>query len=87
MNKQKKNKIIFIVFVSIFATLWFASLLFLGFATFSETITTAIQNAYSNVFKNKTLNLMKVTIWSTLLTTTGLVVTLLFQDIKKKYAK
>ena len=83
--KNKTEKIWFIVLVSLFATLWLASLVFLGFATLSETITSSIENWYSTTFENKTLDLMKVSLWSTVLTTFSLTVTLLFKEIKKRY--
>ena len=85
MKKSKKNKIVFIVLVSTFATLWVASLLFLGFATLSDSITNSIQTWYANAFKEKTLNLLKFSMWSTILTTFALVVTLLAKELKKKY--
>ena len=87
MNNKKSHKIVFIVFLSLFATWWVASLVFLGFATFSENITESIQAAYAKAFKDKTLDLMKVTIWTTFLSTACLVTTLLFDDVKKKYLK
>ena len=87
MNKERKNKIVFIVFVSVFAFFWVASLLFLAFSVFSDNITNAIQSAYSKAFKEKTLNLFKVSFWSTLISTVLLVITLLFDEVKKKYLK
>lgn len=84
MNKNKK-KVWFIVLVSIFATFWVASLVFLGFATLSENITNAIETAYSKVFEEKTLNLLKVTLWSSVISTFALIVTLLAKELKKKY--
>ena len=85
MKKSKKNKIIFIVLVSTFATLWVASLLFLGFATLSDSITNSIQTWYANTFEEKTLNLLKFSMLSTIITTFALVVTLLAKELKKKY--
>jgi ABC-type phosphate/phosphonate transport system permease subunit len=85
MKNSKKKKIWFIVLVSIFATLWATSLLFLGFATLSDSITDSIQTWYSNKFEEKTLNLLKVSMWSTVLTTFALTVTLLAKELKKKY--
>ena len=87
MNKKKGNKIAFIIVASILAVLWVASLVFLAFAVYSADITSAIQNAYAKVFKDKTLNLFKVTLWSTMITTVLLVGTLLFDEVKRKYVK
>lgn len=83
--KNKRKKICFITLVSLFAFLWISSLLFLGFATLSDSITTSIESWYATKFEEKTLNLMKVSLWSTVLSTFALTVTLLFQEIKKRY--
>ena len=86
MKNSKKNKIWFIVCLSVFGFLWLVSLIFFGFATLSENITESIQNWYSSIFEEKTLNLYKVSLWGTVLSTTALLITLLFKDIKKRYA-
>ena len=88
--KKDKKKIIFIVVLSVFLTLWVASLVFLGFATLSESITESIQNWYSEKFSDpegtvKTLNLLKVSTYATIITTASVVITLLFKEIKKRY--
>lgn len=83
--KNKTRKIWFIVLVSLFATLWLTSLVFLGLATLSDSITDSIETWYTTTFEDKTLDLMKVSLWSTLLTTFALTVTLLFREIKKRY--
>ena len=85
MNKKTK-KICFIVLVSLFALLWVTSLVFLGFATLSESITNTIETWYSEKFTDKTLDLMNVSLWSTVLSTFALTVTLLFKEIQKRYA-
>jgi hypothetical protein len=87
MKKNNKKKVWFIVLVSIFSVLWVASIVFLGFATLSETITDAIESAYSSTFTDKTLNLLTVSMWGVVLSTIALVITLLAQEIKKKYLK
>ena len=84
--KNKKQKIWFIVLVSLFATLWVTSLVFLGFATLGPSVTDKIQTWYAETFENKTLNLMNVSLWATVITTFALTVTLLFKEIKKRYA-
>ena len=84
---KKKKSVLFIILVAVFATFWLASLLFLGFATFSDTITGAIEQAYSNVFKEKTMSLLSVTLWSTTIFTAALLITLLWDEIKRKYLK
>ena len=83
--KNKTRKICFIVLVSLFTTLWLTSLVFLGFATLSDSITKSIETWYSTTFENKTLELINVSLWSTLLTTFALTLTLLFKEIKKRY--
>ena len=83
--KSKTKKIWFIVLVSLFATLWVSSLVFLGFATLSDNITGSIESWYAKTFQDKTLNLMKTSLWGTVLTTFALTVTLLFKELKKRY--
>ena len=68
-----------------FGLLWITSLVMLGFATLSENITTSIETWYANTFEEKTLNLLKVSLWSTVITTFALTVTLLAKEFKKKY--
>ena len=85
MKNSKKNKIIFIVLISTFATLWVASLLFLGFATLSDSITNSIETWYAVKFEEKTLNLFKFSMWTTIISTLGLIFTLLSKELKKKY--
>ena len=85
--KEKKKKIWFIVLVSIFATLWVASLVFLAISTLNYDITEKIQTAYANKFEDKTLNLFKLSFYSTIITTAGLLITLLFKELRKKYLK
>lgn len=82
---KKNKKIWFIVLVSIFATLWAASLVFLGFATLSETITDSIETWYSTKYEEKTLNLFKISMWSTFINTVLLSFILLYKEFKKKY--
>ena len=82
---MKKKKVWFIVLVSIFATLWLTSLVFLGFATLSDSITTSIETWYSTKFEEKTLDLLKVSMWATLVNTIALMFVLLYQEFKKKY--
>ena len=84
--KSETKKILFIVFVSLFATLWVTSLVFLGFATLSDNITGSIESWYAKSFEGKTLNLMKTSFWGTLLTTIALTITLLFKELKKRYS-
>ena len=84
MNKNKKRTW-FIVLVSTFATLWVASLVFLGFSTLSENITNSIESWYATKFEEKTLDLFKVSSWSTILTTCALMIVLLAKELKKKY--
>lgn len=88
--KKDKKQIAFIVVLSIFLLLWVTSLVFLGFAALSETITESIQSWYSEKFSNpeeivKTLNLLKVSTYATIITTSAVVITLLSKEIKKKY--
>ena len=83
--KNNKKKIWFIVLVSIFATLWITSLLFLGFSTLSESITNSIETAYANRFEESTLNLQTTSMWATVITTSALTITLLAKELKKKY--
>ena len=88
--KKDKKQIAFIVVHSIFLLLWVTSLVFLGFAALSETITESIQSWYSEKFSNpeetvKTLNLLKVSTYATIITTSAVVITLLSKEIKKKY--
>ena len=84
MNKNKKRTW-FIVLISVFATFWVASLVFLGFATLSENITNSIETWYADTFEEKTLDLFKVSSWATIINTFALVVTLLSTELKKKY--
>lgn len=83
--KNKTKKIWFIVLVSLFGALWLASLLLLGFATLSDSITNSIETWYAKTFEEKTLNLMKVSMWATVISTFALTVTLLFKELKKRY--
>ena len=88
--KKDKKQIAFIVVLSIFLLLWVTSLVFLGFAALSETITESIQSWYSEKFSNpeetvKILNLLKVSTYATIITTSAVVITLLSKEIKKKY--
>ena len=90
MMKKDKKQITFIVVLSIFLLLWVTSLIFLGFATLSESITDSIQSWYSEKFSDpegttKTLNLLKVSTYATIITTVSVVITLLSKEIKKKY--
>ena len=82
---NKKNKICFIVFLSIFIAIWLASLVFLGITSFSDTTTKSIETWYATKYEEKTLNLAKVSLYGTLLSTCAIVVTLLFKEIKKTY--
>lgn len=83
--KNKTKKVWFIVLVSVFATLWVASLVFLGFATLSDSITNSIETWYAGKFEEKTLNLMKTSLWGTVISTTALTITLLFKELRKRY--
>lgn len=83
--KNSKSKIWFIVLISIFGVLWLTSLTFFGISTLSESITDSIQTWYSDTFTDKTLDLSKVSLWATIVTTTAVVITLLWKEIKKKY--
>ncbi len=90
MMKKDKKQITFIVVLSIFLLLWVTSLLFLGFATLSESITDSIQSWYTEKFSKpdevaKTLNLLKVSTYATIISTSAVVITLLAKEIKKKY--
>ena len=92
MNK-KKEKILFIVFVSVFATLWVASMVMLGIAAFNETATASIEAWYlekhpadpTTGAAAETLDLLTFTTWTTIITTAGLLITLLFAELKKRY--
>lgn len=84
-NNSNKKKIWFIVLVSVFGVLWATSLVFLGISALSESATESIENWYANTFADKTLNLAKVSMWSTVISTFSLVVTLLAKEIKKRY--
>ena len=95
MNK-KKEKIWFIVLVSVFATLWVASMVMLGLSVFSETATVGIETWYTETFTNaeavaigeaeeKVLNLFSTSMYFTLFSTAGLLIVLLFKELKKKY--
>jgi len=90
---KKTEKILFIVFVSLFATLWVASMVMLGIAAFSETTTASIEAWYlenhpadpTTGAEAKTLDLLNVTTWATIINTAALLITLLFNELKKKY--
>lgn len=86
MKNNKKNKIWFIVCLSVFGFFWLASLIFFGFANLSENITESIQNWYAKSFEGKTLNLFNVSLFGTVLSTSALLITLLFKEIKRRYA-
>ena len=93
---EKSKKIYFIVFVSLFAALWAFSMVSLGIAAFSETTTASIEAWYSETFtdadavalgeaKEAELDLMNFSTWMTVISTAGLLITLLFKELKKKY--
>lgn len=82
---NKKNKICFIVFLSVFVVIWLTSLVFLGISSFSENATKSIETWYASKNEESTLNLAKVSLYGTLLSTCAIVVTLLFKEIKKRY--
>lgn len=91
---KKSQKIWFIVLVSIFATLWVASMVMVSIAAFNETTTLAIENWYKEIntdpnaigqVEEKTLNLFNVSAWALALSTAGLLIVLLFTELKKKY--
>ena len=83
--KSNTKKVWFIVLISVFGLLWLTSLLFLGFATLSDSITKSIETWYASIREESTLNLLKVSSWSTIITTLALVITLLAKELKKKY--
>ena len=93
---KKSQKVWFIVLVSIFATLWVASMVTLGIAAFSEGTTLKIETWYTETFtdeeavlmgeeEEKVLDLLNVGKWATIISTTALLVVLLFKELKKKY--
>ena len=90
---KKSQKICFIVFVSIFAVLWVGSMVMLGLAAFNAEVTESIESWYASKHpadpttgkEAETLNLFKVTAWASALSTAGLLITLLFKELKKKY--
>lgn len=85
MKNSKKKKITFIVLISVFATLWVTSLVFFGISMLADTATKSIETWYASKFTEKTLNLYKVSMWSTVITTFALLMTLLAKEFKKKY--
>lgn len=85
MKNAKRNKIIFIVLISVFATLWVASLVFFGISTLADSATKSIETWYADKFTEKTLNLYKVSMWATVINTFAVLVTLLAKELKKKY--
>lgn len=95
---KKSQKIWFIVLVSLFGTLWVFSMVMLAIGAFSEPTTLKIETWYSETFtdadavtlgeaEEKTLDLMNVSTWMTVINTAALLIVLLFGELKKKYSK
>ena len=93
---KKSQKVWFIVLVSIFATLWVVSMVTLGIAAFAEGPTLKIETWYTETFtdqeavlmgkeEEKVLNLLNVGKWMTIINTAGLLIVLLFRELKKRY--
>ena len=93
---KKSQKVWFIVLVSIFATLWVVSMVTLGIAAFAEGPTLKIETWYTETFTNaeavalgeaeeKVLNLFSTSMYFTIFSTAGLLIVLLFKELKKKY--
>ena len=90
---KKSQEICFIVFVSLFATFWVASMVMLSIAAFNEGATASIEAWYAERHPanettgeaGKELDLMNISNWVAIISTTGLLVTLLFKELKKKY--
>ena len=90
---KKSQKICFIVFVSLFATFWVASMVMLSIAVFNETATASIEAWYAERHPvdeaagetAKELDLMNLSNWMLIISTAGLLITLLFKELKKKY--
>lgn len=95
---KKSQKIWFIVLVSLFGALWVFSMVMLAIGAFSEPTTLKIEAWYSETFtdadavalgeaEEKTLDLMNVSTWMTVINTAALLIVLLFGELKKKYSK
>jgi len=82
---KDKKKIIFITLISIFGIIWLASLVFLGISTLSDNARNAIETWYESKGEDRNLNLTKLTMWSTTISTIAILITLLSIELKKKY--
>lgn len=82
---KDKKKIIFITLISIFGIIWLASLVFLGISTLSDNARNAIETWYESKGEDRNLNLTKLTMWTTTLSTLAIIITLLANELKKKY--
>ena len=78
---KDKKKFIFITLISIFGIIW----LFLGISTLSDNARNAIETWYESKGEDRNLNLTKLTMWTTTLSTLAIIITLLANELKKKY--
>ena len=84
MKKQKAKKILYIILVTILATLLVASLVFGSIGAFTTTAKESIETWYFSTFK-KEISLLKSSIITLLVSSILLTITLSFDDFKKKF--